>query len=311
MRYVFIINPVAGKMNAEENLKNALSDYFSGREDTYSVFITAAKGDAYNIAKSEAEKGDEVRIFACGGDGTVFEVLNGLVGYDNASLGVVPVGSANDFLKYFDEADKSAFLSIEQQIKGESVPCDLIKVEDKYSLNICSVGMDAIVADGMSAFKKWPLVSGPMAYKLSLAKVFLGKIGMNFKLTIDGEEIPARDYLFALCANGPCYGGGWRSAPDANPFDNVLNFVTVEKISKLKILAFLGDYKNGKVAKYPFSRTGMCSEMIIESDKPFPVNLDGEIMRFKRAVFSLVKDGVKFVVPKALLSKVRSKILTI
>ena len=311
MRYVFIVNPVAGKENSEKLIRSLVGKCFDGRDVDYKICLTEGRNYAYEIAKSEAELGDEVAVFACGGDGTVFEVLNGIVGHHNASLGVIPVGSANDFLKFFDEKEKDAFLNIRDQIAGEGVPTDIIKVEDKYCLNICSAGMDAVVGAGMAKFKKLPMVSGPAAYNLSLVKTFVGKLGINIKTTIDGVEYPAADYLFAVCANGPCYGGGWRSAPDANPFDGKLDYVMVNKISKFMVLAFLKDYKRGKIAQYPFSRTGRCEEMTLESDKPFPVNLDGEIIYFKKATFSIVKKGVKFILPNSISAKYVDKILTI
>lgn len=311
LRYVFIVNPAAGKENSEKMIRASLEKCFANRNEEYKMYLTEGRNYAYEIAKAEAEKGDEVAIFACGGDGTVFEVLNGIVGFENASLGVIPVGSANDFLKFFKENERDYFLDIEDQVGGKGISTDIIKVEDKYCLNICSAGMDAVVGAGMAEFKKLPLVSGPMAYNLSLVKTFIGKLGINVKVTIDGKEYSTADYLFALCANGPCYGGGWRSAPDANPFDGKLDYVMINKVSKFMVLAFLKDYKQGKISQYPFSHTGRCEEMTIESDKPFPVNLDGEIIYFKKATFSIVKKGVKFIVPSSIASKYAEKILTI
>ena len=116
-------------------------------------------------------------MFACGGEGTVFEVLNGTVGYSNVELGVIPCGSANDFLKFFESRDN--FLDIAEQIDGETVEMDLIKAGKNYCLNGCSVGMDAIVARDMSIFKNWPLVSGSFAYTLAIVKTFLGKLGIT------------------------------------------------------------------------------------------------------------------------------------
>lgn len=310
MRYVFIVNPVAGKGLSEQTVIPQVEKYFAKSESDYGIYITKHRGDAGEIAKKEAESGKEVAIFACGGDGTVFETLNGCVGYDNVSLGVVPTGSANDFLKFFDAADRDAFLSVENLVSGEPVPVDLIKCGDYYCLNICSAGMDAVVADDMALFKNWPLVSGPMAYKLSIVKTFLRKIGMQIKIKIDGELHDEGNFLFTVCANGPCYGGGYRPAPNADPFDGKLNFVNVKTISKLKVPAFLSKYKNGDVDGYAFCETGKCDSMEIISDKEFPVNLDGEIMHFKDVEFSIVKNGAKFVVPASVLEKHKNKILT-
>ena len=97
MRDVYIINPTAGKQDSSANLIEQIKLYYG---NDAKIIITEGVGDAKIKAEKEAQTGDEVRIFACGGDGTCFEVLNGIVGYENVSLGVIPIGSANDFLKY-------------------------------------------------------------------------------------------------------------------------------------------------------------------------------------------------------------------
>lgn len=311
MKYVFIVNPTAGKGFGEQIVKNGIEKALSeGKCFDYSIHITTKIGEAREIAQSVAASGEDVSVFAVGGDGTFFEVLNGVVGYDNASVGVVPTGSANDFLKCFDREKRDCFCDISDQIGGEAVPIDLIRCGEYYCINICSAGMDAVVADNMTRFKNLPLVNGVMAYDLAVVKTFLGKIGIKITITVDGETIPEKECLFAVCANGRCYGGSYNCAPRANPFDEKLDFVIVDKISKLKILGFLGKYKKGDIDDLSCCHIGRCEKMVIESDKTFPVNLDGEIMHFNKAEFEIVKKGVKFVVPNSVLSEVPRKLLT-
>ena len=147
MRYVFYINPTAGKGKTQENIKKTIDEYFADKDSEYKIHITTCAGDAQRDAKSQAKTGDNIRMFACGGEGTVMAVLNSIVGYSNVELGVIPCGSANDFLKFFE--NRNSFLDIAEQIDGEAVEMDLIKAGDKYCLNGCSVGMDAVVARDM------------------------------------------------------------------------------------------------------------------------------------------------------------------
>ena len=228
MRYVFIINPVAGKGKGPEAIIPKIKECFGGKEN-YTVHVTRYKGEAREIAETQAKTGDNIRIFACGGEGTFFEVLNGIVGYDNVEIGVIPCGSANDFLKCF--AEKDAFLNIKEMSRGVAVELDLIKADDLYCINQCSVGMDAIVADRMQKFKTLPLVSGKMAYNLAIIKLFLGKIGLDLKIKLDDKIEITKNCLFAVCANGKVYGGGYTSAPNALPFDGKLDFTIVDTIS--------------------------------------------------------------------------------
>lgn len=306
MRYVFYINPVAGKGNAQEEIINSVKSYFADMSKDVKIHITTSVGDACSNAKCEAQTGDNIRMFACGGEGTVFEVLNGIAEYNNVELGVIPCGSANDFLKFFKSREK--FLDIAAQIDGEAIEMDLIKAGNKYCLNGCSVGMDAVVARDMSIFKRWPMVSGSFAYTLAIVKTFLGKLGITANISVDGETPQRKNCLFAVIANAPYYGGGYKGAPEAVPYDNKLDFTLVDKISKLKILKFLGIYKKGEHKKLDCCTLKNCTSMEFASEKPIPVNLDGEIIETTNMKFELVKSAVKFVVPKGVANKLLTKV---
>jgi len=217
MRYVFIINPAAGKGKLQEKISENINAFFSEKNLDFSILYSKEPGDAKALARKEAKKGDKVTIFACGGEGTSFEVLNGIYGYDNVTMGVVPCGSANDFLRFFSVND--SFMNLEEQVDGEEVSVDLIRAGDFYCLNGCSVGMDAIVAKNMFGFKKWPFVSGSLAYNLAIVKTFLGKIGVRLGIKVDEKDFGEQDCLFAVIANAPYYGGGFMGAPKAIPND--------------------------------------------------------------------------------------------
>lgn len=304
MRYLFFINPKAGKGKLQKNIKSSIDEYFKENGGDYEIIVTEYKGQATEIAMREAQTGDSIRMFACGGEGTCFEILNGIVGYDNVSLGVIPCGSANDFLKFFSGYEE--FYNIPAQIEGECVKTDIIKAGDYYCLNNCSVGMDAMVARDMQLFKRLPLVSGPLAYNLAIVKVFLQKIGITASISVDDGKPQESDCLFAVVANAPYYGGGYKAAPDAKPFDSMLNFTKVDLTSRFKILRFLGKYKKGDIKDLPFCTLSECQRMSFTSEMPIPVNLDGEIFESSDMTFQIVEDGVSFVVP----TRIKEKILT-
>ena len=306
MRYIFYVNPAAGKGEMQKSIINSINSYFADKDIDFKIHITKAVGDAYENAHVEAETGEDIRMFACGGEGTVFEVLNGIVGFDNVELGVIPCGSANDFLKFFD--GKENFLNIENQVDGECVEMDLIKAGDKYCLNGCSVGMDAVVARDMAIFKRWPFVSGNLAYTLAIVKTFLGRLGITASISVDDELPKPKDCLFAVIANGPYYGGGYKGAPYAIPFDSKLDFTLVDKISKFKILKFISIYKKGQHEKLECCTLKNCKSMEFTSEKPIPVNLDGEIIESTGMKFEIAKKGLKFVIPKGVTNKVLKKV---
>ncbi len=298
MRYLFFINPTAGKGKLQQSVIDGIKKYFLQKEEEYKIHITRFKGDAEATAKKEAQTGDEITMFACGGEGTEYEVLNGIIGYDNVTLGVIPCGSANDFLKCFNK--KELFLDIGKQLTGSIEYMDVIKAGDRYCLNGCSVGMDAMVGRDMSIFKNWPLVSGSMAYNLSLVKTFFNKLGVKIKISIDDCEPQERNCLFAVVANGPCYGGGFFAAPKAIPNDNKLDFTMVDTISHFKILKFLPLYKSGNHSHLECCHLSNCNSMEFTSETPIPINLDGEIVVSKTMRFEIIKKAVRFVLPKGI-----------
>ncbi len=299
MKYAFVINPIAGKKKAQEPFARAVKEYFAENEGDFEIFYTDRQGAAEKYARELALTGQEVRIYACGGEGTAYEVLNGIVGFENAALGVVPCGSANDFITYFSE--KTLFLDVPDQIAGEVFDIDLIQVGDRYAINSCSVGLDAMVAANMSKFKKLPFVSGQMAYVLSLLYTLFGKMGINLKVDANkGERKIEKNSLFAVVANAPFYGGGFYPTPDANPFDGHLNYSVVSSVSRLKILSLLDKYRKGEHLKLDICDYGDCENITVSADKKVPLNMDGEIVFVKNATFNIVKKAGRLILPKSI-----------
>ncbi|MBQ6569579.1 MAG: diacylglycerol kinase family lipid kinase [Clostridia bacterium] len=300
MRYVFIINPKAGKKNPYKKVFPRLKKICEENGLNYSCHLTKGTGHATELARMEAEKGDSVRIFACGGDGTLTETANGIIGFDNAELGAIPCGSGNDYIKSFEGVDFSDYMS---NILGTAKKVDAIKVNDKYALNICSLGVDAMVAYRMVMFKRWPLVSGHMAYTLALLVTVLGKISTKFDIEIDGQPTYSGKTTLALGASGKCYGGGYWGAKKAVVDDGLLDCVILKKIPKIKLAGLLAKYKVGehfddpafkKILIYKHGKT-----MTLKCKKPTVLNFDGECVKTDRVDLELVPSALNFVVPSA------------
>lgn len=298
MRYLFIINPTAGKHNPQKTYGHLIEEICKRHRLNYSVVLTEYPGHAAEIAKKEAKKGG-VKIFVCGGDGTLSEASNGIIGYNNdVHLGCIPCGSGNDYVKSFPGAD---FLNIEKNILGTPKQVDVIKCNDMYSLNICSVGIDAEVGKGMTRFKRVPLVSGKAAYTLSLICVLIGKIFKRYRIEIDSESFEG-DFLLALAASGECYGGGYWGAKGAVVDDGLLDFVIIKKISLLKISSLLATYKKGQHINNPefddimFFRRG--KKMKIQCKDGAVLNVDGECSKINCADLEIIPKAISFIVPK-------------
>lgn len=296
MRYVFIINPISGKGTAAKTILPKINEYFKDKGLEYTVHMTSFQRDGVDLARKEAEKGDAVRIFACGGDGTTFDVLNGIVGFPNAELGVIPGGSGNDFLRYF--TDVKSFSDIKKQIEAKSQPIDIIKVGDCFAMNVCSMGMDAEICLVKNRFSGFKFISGEMAYKLACIYCFVGKVKNRFKITTDDGECQKGDFLFALGANGRYYGGGFKAAPNADITDGYIDCMTIRTISRFRFPKLLGVYRRGEHLPLNICSYKRVKKMTVECEHDATVNMDGEIITAKKIEFEVVPNGVRFVVPE-------------
>lgn len=301
MKHIFIINPTAGKYDQTKEMRSHIEAALRAFEhDTYEIYITKYAQDALHYSRKLAMSGEELRFYACGGDGTLNEVLNGICDYPNCALGVIPIGTGNDFIRSFEEVEPQDFLHIASQIHGEEKIIDVLKIDDMYSLNLISSGLDSAIAKHMSKFKRLPLVHGQSAYNLSLVYSFFTSLYHRFSFAIDEEMYPEDDYIFAVAANGKCYGGGYMAAPLANLQDGAMDIVCVKKVKRSKVIKLVNIYKTGKHLEMDdlviFKRA---MKLQLHSHKPFIMNIDGEIRKMYHPTISLVPGKVRFIVPDA------------
>ncbi|MDP4153849.1 MAG: diacylglycerol kinase family lipid kinase [Bacillota bacterium] len=294
MKHVFIINPAAGKRNAAEFIKEEVGRLFPS-SGSYSIELTKKPGHAAEIAKKYAETGEPVRIYSCGGDGTLNEVLNGMYRYENAELAVFPSGSGNDFIKML--AGRAA-VNLESLVHGVAEKIDIIECEGTAAINCVSAGLDASVANEVSKFKRLPFINGSTAYILSVLRCFLSHIGSKLQFELDGELYPQDTYLFGVAANGRYYGGGFMPAPNADMYDGMLDFVMVKKVSRFRMLTIIDEYKKGTHLHHNnIISLVRCTRARILSDKPIQMNLDGEIRTFHNPEIRVLPSAVSIIKP--------------
>ncbi len=309
MKYVFIVNPVAGKQNPLIELEDKIRSVCESSGLDFEIIETEHPGHATEIARVAAETSTEdnpVRVFSVGGDGTLCETANGLINRPFVELGCIPCGSGNDFNKTFGKAEQ--FLAVEKYITCPSVEIDAISSEHMNAINICSLGLDAIVCDYANKLKsKNKKMSGPQAYNKAVVKALMGRIYNTLKITVDDEQVFEGKYLFSLAANGQYYGGGWHSAPVADPSDGLLDFIFIRKISKLRALTVIPAYKGGTYfGKRSFRKilTHVRGKKIrIQSVKPSIVNIDGECEAINDITFEVMPRALRFIVPDSYINK--------
>ena len=209
MRHVFIINPRAGKKDQTARIYEMADRLRALHGLDCACMLTDRPGGAAEMARRLAESGEELRIYACGGDGTISEAANGLAGFPNAAMTCIPAGTGNDFLKNFGP-DMEKFRDAENLWDGPVFPLDLIDCNGRYCLTIACSGIDAQVAEGVHLYSRSPLLNGRGSYLASVAANFLLRpIGYHWTVTLDGETTEGDYALVSVCNGRPvCDGPG-------------------------------------------------------------------------------------------------------
>lgn len=298
MRHYFIINPVAGMKNAYDEITRKIKTLFVN-ENEYEIHQTSAPDDAYQYVKEKCDQLTEEAIFyACGGDGTMYEVVNGMAECEKASLAIIPVGSCNDFLKTFKEYD---FLNLEKLIAGDIRLIDVIKVNEFYSINVANAGFDARVNDDVTRMSlKYKNVK--KAYTMSIIKNTFQKLGDNVVVKVDGQELFNGKMLLMAFGNGKYYGGGYNCAPNALQDDGQMEVIIIKKVSRFKFARLLKFYKKGEhIGNKLFEKIltySQAKKVIVDSERQLCFCLDGETLWDTHFELTILPKKIKMLFPK-------------
>lgn len=311
MKTVFIVNPNAGRGKKFHKAISAIENICSkfGAE----FYVTKAVGDASVFVRDYCVKNGPARFIACGGDGTFNEVLNGAMGFEETELGIVPIGTGNDFCRNF--ASHPAFFDMEEQIYGECVKCDAIKyglktdkgVKSGYCANMFNVGFDCAVADTTNKVKAKMFFFGSLAYFLSIFINLVKKKTSDLVVEVDGEKAFSGKLLLTSIANGCYCGGGLKTNPIACINDGSININIVKNVSRFQFLRLLPRYINGTYLKIKnienIVSSKRCNKVKITSQNCIRISIDGEITDTQVSDFEIVHNAFNFVVPNKLIAE--------
>lgn len=298
MKHLFIINPAAGSHDGTAQYRQEIQRVCGERGLDYEIAVSQAPGNCRQIARQAAQTGEEYRIYACGGDGTLNEVVSGVAGYNNVAVTMYVGGSGNDFVKIFGETEP--FRDLEQLLDCKEATFDLIRCNEDLSLNICSVGLDARIGTDVANYKRLPLLSGFRAYAVSTLVNVLRGISEHYVVEINGERIDGEQTMICVC-NGRFYGGGFNPVPEADPTDGKLEVLVVKKVSRLQVAGVVGKYKNGQYRQLPkIVRHFQTDRVRILCDKPTKINLDGELRTAQEIQMQVAEEKVRFFYPAQL-----------
>ena len=299
MRHLLLFNPMAGGGKRQGELHARARRVFAGTD--YAMAATQYAGQATELTRKACSSGEPVRIYACGGDGTLNEVVQGAAGYPNAAVTHVPLGTGNDFLRIFGPDAVARFRDLASLIDGPQAVFDLMECNDMLGLNVVCAGVDARVAADVHRYKHLPLVGGAGSYVLSLFLNVLKGLSRPMTVEIDGETLHDDCCILCVC-NGRYYGGGFMPVGEAMPDDGVLNALYIPKVSRLTFARWVGLYAKGRYREIPpgVVRDFRCTRVHMTAPEPITAVVDGEAVHAKELTVALSDKKVNFFYPAGL-----------
>lgn len=276
-------------------------------DEDYYIFTSRYPRSAFGIINRFMDKIPKdviVRVYAVGGDGILFDCLNGIVGLPNVELASVPYGTTNDFIYAFGDKEARLFKNLEKQVNAPAVKTDIIYCGSNYALNFCSVGVES--ESLVHTLKLNQTFERPISWFRRMGSFMYmagGIIGLQnekvrrqeYTINMDGEELRGRFALINI-ANGPCYGGNKVPSPSALPDDGLLEVIYMKSGAFLYVTRYILSYLQGKFYKYPAVFTHkQVKKITITSPIPLLVSLDGEVFFDTHLTAEIVPGAVNFV----------------
>ena len=307
MKHLICVNGNAGSYN--DAFKGKIAEAFKGLE--YEVYETTGPKSLIPFLKDYLKKNSKetVRVYACGGDGTAHEAANALVGFDNAELAIVAIGTGNDFVKIYGGKEK--FQEFKPLIEGKAQPVDVSKIsspdiEDMYSINVINFGFDAIVGAMGNYYKEHGLPEkakkkglDPYEYALKNDAMKHGRFN-DIEVYADGEKLNEKQMLLATLAQGQYVGGKFRCAPKSNNTDGLIDVCVLKTMTFLGLGMIIGTYTKGKHLDKKRKKIvyRQAKEIKMNGPKAFDVCVDGEMIKGNNFTVQVVPGAIKLVIPE-------------
>ena len=293
-----IYNPSAGMQTQQDKAFLIARKLTESGDFRVSIFATKKKDDAYSEAKKSCEDGFDI-ILACGGDGTVNEVVNGIMRSESkhkSKLAILAAGSVNDFSEYLNlPTDVTKYT--EMIIRGSSISADVGKANDKYFINVSAGGAFTNIAHEVPVDTK--TILGKFAYYLQGAIELPYQLDKQFpvNIKIDEEEPFNADIFLFLITNSPSVGGFKKLVPEASINDNMLDLLIIKKTNKKELVEIFSKIITGQHIKHPGIIYKKASKIFLTSSVDnLILDIDGEQGEKPPVLFEIIPGGIEIIV---------------
>ena len=306
--FTFIINP-ASRSGLGRQVWERLEPVLDRRGISYKAYMTCCQRHATRLARELTADGREQTLVVLGGDGTLNEVVNGIQCFSGTTLGYIPVGSGNDFARFFHfpsdpEEALSLILDCHPSYADMNIGNLVFRGQEKRFAVSAGLGFDAAICHQAVISRLKPVLNRLHLGKLTYALIALDRLHFlrPARVTVTFDDRTSRsftDTLFVTVMNHPYEGGGFKFCPGADPCDDRLDVIVVSGISRLKavLLLLLSQKAAHTGARGIFIRS--CRRVRIESDTSLPVHTDGEPVFLQRRMdASLLQERLRVIVPR-------------
>lgn len=306
MKHIFIVNPYAGNMTFANNLREQL-EAIDGLD--FYLFNSRSVGNETALVKRICGFFPEetLRIYACGGSGTLKYVLDGIEDFERCEVAFYPCGTTNDYLKIFNEADRERFLDIEELITGDVVESDYLQTNHGRAINTVTFGLDTSFMEIDTIDRGSRTVGISEAYTWNLFKSLFHINRMDVKLYIDSAAFDA-SYMEVAFFNGICLGGSLLLGEEFQHNNGRCNYVLIPSRGIGYFASLMLSLMGGNTKRLKESTSwgsDMKRAVFMRSDmSELLVNMDGEFVKAAGEwTIEVVKGGLKFVVPRGVRLK--------
>lgn len=303
MKHVFVVNPCAGGHDSSDDIAAAID--CAGIEAE--IYCTTGPRDATRFVSGwlGAHPTDEVRFYACGGDGTLNEVATGVLDSaagDRAAVGCYPCGSGNDFVRCWPDA---CFTDIASLCEAPATAVDVVRVGlgdgHRYAVNTLNFGFEAAVCRAMGKVRRHPLLGGRLAYTTGIVHSLLRERRHRCTVYLDGAIWYDASLLLLSMANGQWAGGGYHCAKRAKTDDGLVDVTAVKPLSIVRFASLIKYYRNGELIDRPqlrnIVRYDRARRISIDAGQPYYIAADGEVFEGQRFEIECLHRALRFIVP--------------